>query len=978
MNKRYRVIFNESTQTYSAVAEDVPAKGKKASTATKALVATAVGLGATTITYASWVSTINGGASVPDQAIPKPNNPAPGLNTAATSGANGIALGTSNKQDEFALAGGKSIAIGVQANADYEGTGNAFSIGHFSSATANSIVFGNDSKATGANAIALGHNSSATANNIALGNNTVAVNIATDASRNKVTLLGTDYNFAAANRVNSLNIGTVGAERLITNVAAGNVTATSTHAINGSQLYAAYDAIDNLADKTWSLQTNGDTATAVAADDVVSFNDGQNIKITRDANDPNKLTVATADVVRFKTVNIDDSIKLGDINLTKNYFDMAGNKITNVAEGDVSNKSKDVINGSQLYQLSQQTWQLQVNGDTATAVGDQSIVSFNDGKNINVTRDGNKITIATKDDVLFNSVGVGSVIINSNGINAGNKKITNVADGAVVKNSKDAVNGGQLYDAIGGLNQTINNLDTTWNLLGEANGQPTTTKIGKDVGLQIKGDGATTKVTQSTDDKGNAVLEVSTASPLQYVDDKGNPTTDQFTATDTVALVGKDGKDGKSEPVTLTNVDKGALTTTSTDAINGSQLYSAGTSIGDIIGGSAEFKDGNIIWNETRPANPGDNYVGGIGDTGEYTIHDAIKKLNSKSDSVSEGWFYTVEGEQAGQVAAKSTFDFASKETKIGDKTFNNVTVSNKEDGLGIEIGLADDVGVKNLTASESLTVGDTIITSKEGNLQIGQGTITSGRENSIGLGKDYTIEADNSIALGNGSVAKTPVGTTGVTIRNEEYKFAGTAPVGTVSVGSEGQERTITNVAAGQLSADSTDAVNGSQLYATNQAIENINNGAIGVVQYANPETPTTPNGGTKTNTATLVGKDTNAPVSLTNVAAGKNDTDAVNVSQLNQVKNDITNVKNDLNDVDKRASAGSASAMAAGLLPQAYDAGSSMLGVSAAHFDGEQGYAVGYSSVSEGGKWVVRAAGTGNSQEKYGVAVSAGYRWS
>ncbi|MBB5420149.1 autotransporter adhesin, partial [Paraburkholderia sp. JPY171] len=78
-------------------------------------------------------------------------------------------------------------------------------------------------------------------------------------------------------------------------------------------------------------------------------------------------------------------------------------------------------------------------------------------------------------------------------------------------------------------------------------------------------------------------------------------------------------------------------------------------------------------------------------------------------------------------------------------------------------------------------------------------------------------------MALGANSLTAEAVGTSGTNIRGTNYSFAGASPTSTVSVGSGGNERTITNVAAGRLSATSTDAVNGSQLYATNQAIEQI-----------------------------------------------------------------------------------------------------------------------------------------------------------
>ncbi|MEX3901806.1 hypothetical protein AB4Y34_42240, partial [Paraburkholderia sp. BR10954] len=88
-------------------------------------------------------------------------------------------------------------------------------------------------------------------------------------------------------------------------------------------------------------------------------------------------------------------------------------------------------------------------------------------------------------------------------------------------------------------------------------------------------------------------------------------------------------------------------------------------------------------------------------------------------------------------------------------------------------------------------------------------------------------------VALGAGSVTAAAVGTAGASIGGTDYAFAGANPASTVSVGSVGNERTITNVAAGRLSATSTDAVNGSQLYATNQQVdqlsEDIRNGAGG-----------------------------------------------------------------------------------------------------------------------------------------------------
>jgi autotransporter adhesin len=136
--------------------------------------------------------------------------------------------------------------------------------------------------------------------------------------------------------------------------------------------------------------------------------------------------------------------------------------------------------------------------------------------------------------------------------------------------------------------------------------------------------------------------------------------------------------------------------------------------------------------------------------------------------------------------------------------------------------------------------------------------------------------------------VTQATVATSSTTINGQTYNFAGAAPVGTVSVGNAGAERTITNVAAGRISATSTDAINGSQLYATNQSIEDLSDqiGDIGDVaeNAVTYQTVTNPDGSvTRTNNVVLQGGDPSAPVVISNVGAGVADTDAVNVAQLN-----------------------------------------------------------------------------------------------
>lgn len=108
---------------------------------------------------------------------------------------------------------------------------------------------------------------------------------------------------------------------------------------------------------------------------------------------------------------------------------------------------------------------------------------------------------------------------------------------------------------------------------------------------------------------------------------------------------------------------------------------------------------------------------------------------------------------------------------------------------------------------------------------------------NTFVMGNNVNTSLDNAVVLGNNSTAESSdvVSTPSYTYVGGTVNFAGTAPVSTVSVGATGQERTITHVAAGRVSADSTDAINGSQLYGANQQIDNLYNKINNIGKEAN-----------------------------------------------------------------------------------------------------------------------------------------------
>lgn len=100
---------------------------------------------------------------------------------------------------------------------------------------------------------------------------------------------------------------------------------------------------------------------------------------------------------------------------------------------------------------------------------------------------------------------------------------------------------------------------------------------------------------------------------------------------------------------------------------------------------------------------------------------------------------------------------------------------------------------------------------------------VTSGLNNIVSIGTNAKVTADDSIALGSDSVANSAVATASANINGRTYSFAGTSPVGNVSVGDSNKERTITNVAAGRISNTSTDAINGSQLHSVIQEMNSV-----------------------------------------------------------------------------------------------------------------------------------------------------------
>jgi autotransporter adhesin len=271
------------------------------------------------------------------------------------------------------------------------------------------------------------------------------------------------------------------------------------------------------------------------------------------------------------------------------------------------------------------------------------------------------------------------------------------------------------------------------------------------------------------------------------------------------------------------------------------------------------------------------------------------------------------------------------------------------------------------------------------------------------------------------------------------------------VSIGSAGAERTLTNLAAGRISGNSTDAINGSQLYATNQSLNSLYAQFNNLTSVVNNLPPPTSGGGGGTNTtnntyqtstdntstaaasgnnstaagagssasgnnSTAIGGGSSATGdnsvavgagsvasagnsvsvgsagherTVTNVAAGVNATDAVNVQQLNTgiqsaedwAKNytdqKLDGIHQDINSVSNRANAGIAAGIAMSSLGQAYQPNLSTFGVGVGSYRGEAGLAVGLSTISESGHYIFKLAASSDTRGDLGVGGSVNVAW-
>ncbi|ASA49723.1 autotransporter adhesin SadA [Salmonella enterica] len=823
----------------------------------------------------------------------------------------------------------------------------------------------------------------------------------------------------------------------IINVAAGDLSEDSTDAVNGSQLYETNQRVD------------------------------QNTSAIADIN--TSITNLSSDNLSWNETTSSFSASHGS---------STTNKITNVAAGELSEGSTDAVNGSQLFETNEK-----VDQNTTDIAANTTNITQNSTaiENLNTSvSDINTSITGLTDNALLWDEDIGAFSANHGGSIS---KITNVAAGALSEDSTDAVNGSQLYEtnqkvdqntsAIADINTSITNLGTdalSWDdeegAFSASHGTSGTNKITNVAAGEIASD--------STDAVNGSQLYETNMLISQY-----NESISQLAGDTSETYITENGTGVK-------------YIRTNDNGLEGQDAYATGNGATAVGYNAVASGASSLALGENSSSSIEGSIALGSGSTSNRAISSGIRATSVTSDGVVIG-YNTTDRELLGALSLGTDGVSYRQITNVADSSEaqDAVTVRQLQNAIGAVATTPTKYYHANSTEEDSLAVGTdslamgakTIVNADAG-IGIGLNTLVMADAiNGIAIGSNARANHANSIAMGNGSQT-----TRGAQTDYTAYNMdAPQNSVGEFSVGSEDGQRQITNVAAG--SAD-TDAVNVSQLKVTDsrvaantESINNLNTQVSSldtrVTNIENGIGDIVTTGSTKYFKTNTDGVDANAQGAdsvaigsgsiaaaensvalgtnsvadeantvsvgsstqqrrITNVAAGVNNTDAVNVAQLKASEagsvryetnadgsvnysvlnlgdgsggtTRIGNVSAAVNDTDavnyaqlkrsveeantytdqkmgemnskikgveNKMSGGIASAMAMAGLPQAYAPGANMTSIAGGTFNGESAVAIGISMVSESGGWVYKLQGTSNSQGDYSAAIGAGFQW-
>jgi hep_Hag family protein len=297
---------------------------------------------------------------------------------------------------------------------------------------------------------------------------------------------------------------------------------------------------------------------------------------------------------------------------------------------------------------------------------------------------------------------------------------------------------------------------------------------------------------------------------------------------------------------------------------------------------SHEYGDGNSITGDQSLAVGQNNQI-----TGDNAVTIGYGNKALKSDSTVIGSFATADGVNASAVGSKATaIGTSALAVGSGSKASADSAVAIGNDSRAKQ---KSSVALGQSSKADGVfgtALGDSSKALADGSVAISVDSQAKG-VNSMAMGRNSITTHDNSVALGSDSVSKLEKQVLTATVGTTTYNgFAGTNPIATVSVGDVGKERQIVNVAAGAISATSTDAINGSQLYAVATRIGQSVSGKASVVEAGNLITVTTSTNANGQTVYTVAGTDFQPAISANAANITKN-TNAIQTNTANIAQN-------------------------------------------------------------------------------------------
>ncbi|EAA3991555.1 trimeric autotransporter adhesin SadA [Salmonella enterica subsp. enterica serovar Ruiru] len=892
MNRIFKVLWNAATGTFVVTSETAKSRGKK-SGRRKLAVSALISLSSIMV---SADVLANAGKDTGSGVTPSDS----------TAGTGWIAIGTDATANTYTNVDGASAAMGYHASAMGKWS---TAIGSYSQSTGNSsLALGVKSVSAGDRAIAMGASSSASgsysmamgvyadssgANSVALGYKSVASGATSAALGYQATASGDDSaafgNGAQAigtNSValgagstaledNSVAVGNSTTQRQITYVAKGDINANSTDAVTGAQIYSLSQSVADRLGGGASVNSDGTVNAPLYKVGTGIYNNvGSALSALNTSITNTEASVA----------GLAEDALLWDGNTSAFSANHSGSdsKITNLAAGTLAADSTDAVNGSQLFdtnaKVDQNTADITTNTDsinqntTDIAANTASINQNTTDIATNTTSINslsNSVTTLTDDALLWD----GSASAFSANHSGSDSKITNLAAGTLAADSTDAVNGSQLFATNENVSQNTTDIAANTDSINQ-----NTTDIAAN----------TTSINQNTTD-----ITTNTASINQNTTDIATNTTSINSLSDSVTTLTDDallwdaasgafsakhnGSDSK-----ITNLAAGTLAADSTDAVNGSQLFATNenvsqnttdiatntTSINNLSNSVTTLTDDALLWDAA---------------SGAFNANrngNASKIINVAAGDLSEDSTDAVNGSQlyeTNQRVDQNTSAIADINTSITNLSSDNLSWNETTSSFSASHGSSTTNKITNVAAGE-LSEGSTDAVNGsqlfETNEKVDQ--------NTTDIAANTTNITQNSTAIENLNTSVSDINTsiTGLT----DNALLWDEDIGAFSANHGGSISKITNVAAGALSEDSTDAVNGSQLYETNQKVDQ-NTSAIADINTSITNLGTDALSWDDEEGAFSASHGTSGTNKITNVAAGEiasDSTDAVNGSQL------------------------------------------------------------------------------------------------